>query len=64
MYLSGDCDLIQVLVLHWAIGLVRVVENNRHSRLCHASLPLFVHELLQAICSDLRICAAQVQKRP
>lgn len=47
--LSGDCDLIQVLILHRPIGLVCVVEHYGHCRLGHPSLPLFVDQLLQAV---------------
>ena len=53
-HLSGDCDLIEVLILHRAICLVRVVEDDGHCSLCHPSLTLLVHQLLQAIGSNLR----------
>ena len=52
-HLSGNCDLIEVLILYRTICIVRVVEDDGHCRLCHTSLALFVHQLLQAIGSDL-----------
>ena len=47
--LSGDCDLIQVLVLHRPIGLVCIIEHYGHCCLGHPSLPLLIDQLLQAV---------------
>ena len=52
-HLSGDCNLIKMLILYRTVCLVRVVEDDGHCSLCHPSLTLFVHQLLQAIGSNL-----------
>ena len=55
MDLSGDCDLIQVLILQRPVRLVRVIKYYRYCRLCHTRLPLFVYKLLQAIRAHLQL---------
>ena len=52
-HLSGDCNLIKVLILYRTICFVRVVEDDGHCSLCHPSLTLLVHQLLQAIGPNL-----------
>lgn len=52
--LTGDSDLIMLLVANRTVGLVQVVEDNRHRSLGHTCLPLLIHQLLQAPSTNLR----------
>ena len=52
-HLARDCDFVIVIIANWAVLLVIVVEHYRYSCFSNASLTLLVHQLLQAICSDL-----------
>jgi len=51
--LSGDSQLVKVLVAHGAVLLVMVIEDNGHAGLGDACLPLLVDQLLQAVCPHL-----------
>lgn len=55
-YLSCDCKLVKVLITHWTVLLVLVVEYNRHAGLSDSSLTLLVHQFLQAVGPHLQEC--------
>jgi len=53
-HLARDGDLVVLLVPDRAAGLVGVIEDDGHARLCDPRLPLLVHELLQVARTHLR----------
>lgn len=52
-HLTCDCDFVIVIKANRTALLFFIVEDNRHSCFGNASLTLLVHQVLQAICSDL-----------
>ena len=57
--LPCDDQPVMLLIAHRAVGLVQVVEGDGHGGLGDPSLPLLVHQLLQAVGPHLRAAMAE-----